>query len=358
MSKQKRRLNPFPQRAPEWLDDPKMRAEFIGGLTDAAMQQGQFRTQQRGAARAKRGEAENLRRWELLRGERKGARDWRRTVEEQQKVRQEARDKLTRDKWAYTQEGPERTFDLQKRLAEMRDEMEFERQAKQIKDRLDALATYEAGEKKMRQEGAPEERIQEYRRQSAIRSPELAEQLRKAAPKAPAAAKAPTRIVKPSPVDGKLHTFGWNPETEDFDIDFGVAPAGVEKEFDTRKRIADLINWANEKDPFIGRDENEKGLLWSQATNDEKNQWLVTQVQSALETERLVADLATPQPEEEAGGAPGAQPNQVQPLVQGQFQPATLDEMRAALQQAGRDRTQAEILLNQQGKTGNYQVTP
>ncbi len=199
MPKTKRRLNPFPQRAPEWLEDPKMRAAFVGGLTDAAVQQGQFMTQRRGEARVERGEAENLRRWELLRGERKGAQDWRQNLEEQRKVRQEAQDKLTKEKWAYTQEGPKRTFELQKRLAEMRDEMEFERQTKQIKERLEALATYEAGEKKMRQEGAPEERIQEYRRQAAIRNPELAEQLRKAAPKPAAAAKAPYEIDPDSP---------------------------------------------------------------------------------------------------------------------------------------------------------------
>ena len=151
MPKLKRPLNPLPQRPPEWLDEPKLRAAFLGGLRDAAMQQGQFMTQQRGEARVERGEAENLRRWELLRGERKEARDWQQTLEEQkrlenerQRERQEAADKLAQKKWAHTLAEPERQFESAKQMAEWTAKQELLRKQAEWTREADAEEELEA----------------------------------------------------------------------------------------------------------------------------------------------------------------------------------------------------------------------
>lgn len=145
----KSRLRHTHDRPPEWLDSPTMRAHFLGGITEAAMYQGGRRSATRTRESA---EAENKRRWEMLRKERKTARD-------QDLEARETREKLEAEEFTWRQGAGARKLANQQKMEEWRAEQQLERQKIEWQRQADAMEELDRFRRDLVEKGIPEDRI-------------------------------------------------------------------------------------------------------------------------------------------------------------------------------------------------------
>ncbi len=185
----KSRLKHTHDRLPDWLDSPKMRAAFMGGITESAMYQGGQTTR---TATRESAEAENKRRWELLRKERKTARD--------QNLEAEAtREQFAKEKFTWQQGASGRQLANQQAIETWRAEQGLEKQKIEWEREAEAMEELDAYERAERKKGTPEDRIK------------IAVGIKRKRMGLPAAKAAAATNLQRFEIDGRQYTF--NPST-------------------------------------------------------------------------------------------------------------------------------------------------
>jgi len=207
----KSRLNKNPERLPAWLDSPKMRAAFMGGITESAMYQGGRATATRTRESA---EAENKRRWELLRQERKRASE--RDIEAQ-----ETREQMEKDKFTWEQGAAGRQLASQQAIEQWRAEQELEKQKMEWQREADAMEELDAYRRDLIKKGTPDDRV---KAAVAIKRKRLG--LPEAKAMKPATAPTTKTIIGP---DGLPHVMAFDPATGQYSVDVGVAGTAYQK---------------------------------------------------------------------------------------------------------------------------------